>query len=175
MMTDQIDRNVLAATEQKVSTENVAPEMSTPPKVTEEATVLERARTTVVIEYMFIVVAALMFMLIYYLKGRSWHEIIALPEWSVCSVIMSGIVITKFVAILGRRKVTVPERMSLMAAIVLITAFIPSIIVLSMMILLEPASTLIINAQMFLFAVASAFFLSIGIAFSEAELEEPKE
>ena len=110
-------------------------------------------------EFLFVVLPLIVLTIIFLHNDRG-SEIMASPEWSFGAAVLFGNGLVKLVGGLSARGGMHGERVGLFCAIILVLGLVPSLVVLSLILLSEHPSNGLIRAQELLgiFAAVSFFF-----------------
>ena len=124
---------------------------------------IPEAWTILLTEYLFII---LPFIVIAVVKiySSDFYGFLKAPDWSFASSILFGQLLVKMVSgSLIRQKVRW-QRVSLLIAIILVLGLIPSLTILTLILISNGESIFLVNTQLALFAFASILFFWLGSA-----------
>jgi len=138
-MTEQKDQQSTGRTDLSVHTQNVLAESAS--------------------EVLFVILPLIVLTIIFLFKSRA-SEIMASPEWSFGASVLFGQGIVKLVGGLSARGGMHGARVGLFCAIILVLGLVPSLVVLSLILISEHPSEGLIRAQELLgvFSLVSFFF-----------------
>lgn len=133
---------------------STAPEAKSP-KVTDGAT------TAVLPDALFVLVPLLVLAIVFVATGRGFKAIFASPEWSFGAAVLFGQALVKLVSAISVRG-GVRHNVTFLVALLIVFGVVPSMVVLSLVLLAEPPSLGLVWAQTIMFFVALAVFIILG-------------
>lgn len=135
-----------------------------PPKHTIEslAPAIRHAGRALVADVLFIIAPIIVVTMVLLITCHSISEVISSPEWSLASAVLFGLTISKFVAGISRTRPGSWEVPLLVVTKVMVLGLIPSLVLLTLLLVNRTPCLWLGICQILLFLLAIAVFFKVG-------------
>lgn len=113
-------------------------------------------------EWSFAILPFIVFFIIYLHKGKV-NELFFLTEWSFASAILNGQSLVRFISkIIDSKFNPHPDRLSLVISIFIVLLLVPSLIILTIVVISDKVTLSLAITQMVFFVISSVIYLLSG-------------
>jgi hypothetical protein len=122
----------------------------------------KNASAALAVELLFTLLPFIVYAVIFLIIGTP-TKIVQLPGWALAASILFGKTMVRFISvILAKRIPAIAERVVLIVVLLFVLGMVPSLLIGVFMVISNPASSVLILAQVFFFIVAILVFLFFG-------------